>query len=351
MGQPDTLLAGWRQIRGSGMRGWQFVLGAGAADRGKEPFGGLVLADVGVGARVVSLSASSWIIVEAMDDEGALTGDECEGGQPVWGRLTESLVRGPDGEPRFGISTIEDIDQRKRAEAALRVSENRFRTMFERAPFVTLICASNGDLLHANQAYQQPRWSAPERVASLQRAAGRATGDGWTATLHRARLRRRGDGGAATALRPTADGRPTIGARPLAEAGLTEMRTLIFELRPESLEAEGLVVAPYPRPSATSRTCRSRSRRPSTVSRGKPCTTSSSMRAHNVELRLAHDAEQIVLRVADGGVGFDTGRSFPGHLGLRSMRERATRLSGKLFITSEPGQGACLSVAIPRPPN
>jgi len=29
----------------------------------------------------------------------------------------------------------------------------------------------------------------------------------------------------------------------LAEAGMTEMRSLIFELRPESLAAEGLVTA------------------------------------------------------------------------------------------------------------
>jgi hypothetical protein len=35
------------------------------------------------------------------------------------------------------------------------------------------------------------------------------------------------------------------------------------------------------------------------------------------------DARGIALEVSDDGAGFDPGEDFPGHLGLKSMRERA----------------------------
>ncbi len=47
-------------------------------------------------------------------------------GQEIWGRLTVSLVRGAEDEPRFTISMVEDITERKRAEEALRESEEQF---------------------------------------------------------------------------------------------------------------------------------------------------------------------------------------------------------------------------------
>jgi PAS domain S-box-containing protein len=40
-------------------------------------------------------------------------------GQPAWAYVTASLVRGEDDEPQFGIYMVEDITERKRAQAAL----------------------------------------------------------------------------------------------------------------------------------------------------------------------------------------------------------------------------------------
>jgi PAS domain S-box-containing protein len=42
-----------------------------------------------------------------------------EAGQPAWAFVTVSLVRGEGGEPEFGIYMVEDITERKRAQAAL----------------------------------------------------------------------------------------------------------------------------------------------------------------------------------------------------------------------------------------
>ena len=46
----------------------------------------------------------------------------------------------------------------------------------------------------------------------------------------------------------------------------------------------------------------------------------------------------MVLEVADDGVGFDPDDSFPGHLGLRSMLERAAEAGGSLEAVSARGQ-------------
>ncbi len=40
------------------------------------------------------------------------------------------------------------------------------------------------------------------------------------------------------------------------------------------------------------------------------------------------------LQVSDNGRGFDPGETYPGHLGLRSMRERAQRVGAALTIES-----------------
>jgi PAS domain S-box-containing protein len=46
-------------------------------------------------------------------------------GEPVWAWLTVSLLRDPDGRPRHFISVIQDIAERKRAEALLQRSRDR----------------------------------------------------------------------------------------------------------------------------------------------------------------------------------------------------------------------------------
>jgi len=54
---------------------------------------------------------------------------------------------------------------------------------------------------------------------------------------------------------------------------------------------------------------------------------------------------EVVLRIADAGVGFDTPRLRGGHgLGLASMRERARLVGAELRVTSSPGHGAAIEV-------
>jgi PAS domain S-box-containing protein len=148
----------------------------------------------------------------------------------------------------------------------------------------------------------------------------------------------------------------------LAEAGLAEMRALIFELRPESLEAEGLVAAiekqaaslharhriavnaslcdepsiPMPIKEAVYRI----------VQEGLHNVVKHA-RATTVDLRLECDDVAVRFDIGDNGVGFDPSGEYPGHLGLQSMRERAARFGGQVTIESAPRTGSRIFGYVP----
>ena len=148
----------------------------------------------------------------------------------------------------------------------------------------------------------------------------------------------------------------------LAEAGLAEMRALIFELRPESLESEGLVAALTKQVAVL----RARYKLAVEANLGEEPALSlerkhalyriaqeachnivKHARASAVALRLTEQENGILLEVRDNGRGFDPTSSFPGHLGLRSMQERIAKAGGTLAIESDPGQGTCIRVRVP----
>ncbi|HKF38300.1 MAG TPA: sensor histidine kinase, partial [Ktedonobacteraceae bacterium] len=148
----------------------------------------------------------------------------------------------------------------------------------------------------------------------------------------------------------------------LAEAALAEMRALIFELRPESLEREGLVAALAKQGAALQA-------RHNMIIQADLCeepalplkakqelyriaqealqNTVKHARASKVDLVLRQTANAVILQVCDDGVGFDPLGSFPGHLGLRSMQERVSNLGGRLQIKSAPGQGTQMFTQVP----
>ena len=139
------------------------------------------------------------------------------------------------------------------------------------------------------------------------------------------------------------------------------MHALIFELRPESLETEGLVAALAKQVEVL------RARYKLTVEADLVDEPDLSLekkealyriaqealhnivkhaRARNVFIRLVGQERGVILEVCDNGKGFDPSAPFPGHLGLRSMRERATKIGGTLTIKSAAGQGTCIHVQI-----
>lgn len=174
--------------------------------------------------------------------------------------------------------------------------------------------------------------------------------------------------GARTARRRLGDDGPPNVVEPLdyvlslAEAGLTEMRALIFELRPESIATEGLVAAIGRQVAATQARygitveadlCEE----PDVAIEAKEAVyriaqetlhnTVKHARATRVQVGLAYDGANLRLSIRDNGQGFDPTGEFPGHLGLRSMRERAQGVRGAFEIQSAPGEGTTVSLTIP----
>ena len=71
--------------------------------------------------------------------------------------------------------------------------------------------------------------------------------------------------------------------------------------------------------------------------------------ATDVKVTFSFRRDGLVIRVRDNGCGFDPAavEAGGGHLGLRSMRERAARLGGKIRIASEIGVGTLVVVRLP----
>jgi PAS domain S-box-containing protein len=147
-----------------------------------------------------------------------------------------------------------------------------------------------------------------------------------------------------------------------ARDGLIEMRALIAELRPETLEVEGLVSALTrhaaalqaryeigvemclcPEPQAPLRVKEAIYR----IVQEAMHNAARHAGSTSLAVSLDCDPQRVELWVKDDGVGFDTTADYPGHLGLSSMRERARSLGGVLEIDSQPGRGTWVRAVIP----
>lgn len=148
----------------------------------------------------------------------------------------------------------------------------------------------------------------------------------------------------------------------LTEAALVEMRAIIFELRPESLETNGLVAALSRQVAVLQARYKltveatladepdlSLERKHVLYRIAQEALHNIIKHAHasTVVLRLVRQEGEIVLEVRDNGRGFDPAGSFPGHLGLHSMQERATKMGATFTLESTPGQGTSLRVRVP----
>jgi signal transduction histidine kinase len=176
---------------------------------------------------------------------------------------------------------------------------------------------------------------------------------------------------AATAAGP--DPAPTVAAiheaRALVDSSLAELRTLIFELRPPALDADGLVGAlrkhaevlgrahglavtvtddwaadgPAPGPEVERQLLRVAEEALSNAVRHAGAS------AVTLSLGTGADAGDVVLTISDDGRGFDpAARSIAARkLGLTSMRERVEAIGGRLDITSAPGRGTTVRASVP----
>jgi len=148
----------------------------------------------------------------------------------------------------------------------------------------------------------------------------------------------------------------------LAEAGLEEMRALIFELRPESLKTEGLVAALRKHSSALHARYQIQIETSFCEEPDLPIETKQALyrvaqealtnavkhsQAQRLQIHLRMETHEVVLQVEDDGIGFNPQDSFPGHLGLKTMKERVEQIGGEFKIESAPGRGTRVRARLP----
>lgn len=151
----------------------------------------------------------------------------------------------------------------------------------------------------------------------------------------------------------------------LAREAHSQTRDLILQLRPTTLEQQGLgaALAEYVKAAAnrdafTVQTAIDTTIRLSTregealfrVAQEALHNIAKHARAANVTVELNREAGQIRLRVVDDGVGFDRRAGVsPTSVGLVGMRERIAVLGGQLRVRSAPGEGTEVAVTLPEP--
>ncbi|HKW73149.1 MAG TPA: histidine kinase [Candidatus Dormibacteraeota bacterium] len=149
-----------------------------------------------------------------------------------------------------------------------------------------------------------------------------------------------------------------------AEATNREMRALLLELRPASLEEKGLTAALEELASGYSARLgltvnvdlENVSMPPAIelamlrIAQEGLANASKHSRATMVSLTLRRLDDDIVLSVADDGLGFEPNRYGGSEgFGLKHMTERAAELGGRVSVSSEAGKGTIVSAEFPVP--
>ncbi len=152
--------------------------------------------------------------------------------------------------------------------------------------------------------------------------------------------------------------------RELQRDALAEMRSLIFELRPGSLEQDGLAHALRTHCAAVQGRVGlpidlriddlGDDRPPIALEEALYRIAQEGLHnvvkhaaARQVRVLVGRDADRLWMTLQDDGVGFDPNEVGPGHVGLVGMRQRAERAGGSLRVESAPGRGTSLELSLP----
>jgi signal transduction histidine kinase len=143
------------------------------------------------------------------------------------------------------------------------------------------------------------------------------------------------------------------------QQALREMRLLIYELRPQVLEEEGLVGALQSRLETVEKRAGIAAELHVTGNISLPPAVEAELyrlaqealnnalkhaAAKQISVRLSQEAAQFALEVCDDGGGFDPQAANGGGQGLTNLRERAALLGADLDIQSSLGAGTCVRV-------
>ena len=286
-------------------------------------------------------------------------------GEIFWGRVTYSLVRGPDQQPLYLIGLIEDINEQKIAAQKLAEQELQYRQILEqRVEERTRELSSTNLRLVQEIEYRHKAEealaskAAEEAIVAERTRLARDLHDAVTQTLFSASL-------IAEVLPEIWDmdsqeaRKSTEELRQLTRGALAEMRTLLLELRPAALtqakfpdllrqlseavigrarlpihlEVKGEYEMPPEVKVALYR-----------IAQESLNNVVKYARATQVEIKFRQECCNVHLDIQDNGIGFDQASIKPTSLGMRIMRERAEAIHAHFRVSSSPGQGTNISV-------
>ncbi|PYE55937.1 sensor histidine kinase [Deinococcus yavapaiensis] len=148
----------------------------------------------------------------------------------------------------------------------------------------------------------------------------------------------------------------------LADGAASEMKALLFALRPDALEEGGLT----PALARLAEALKARYKLDAVLEAPEEPQVSGDVKgalyriaqeaahnavkhakATNVRIRLDDDEGRLTLTIVDDGIGFDPSASRNGTLGLKSMKERAIAVGASFDVTSHLGAGTTVAVRLP----
>ncbi|NDV23420.1 GAF domain-containing sensor histidine kinase [Desulfovibrio sp. JC022] len=148
----------------------------------------------------------------------------------------------------------------------------------------------------------------------------------------------------------------------MAQQGMRDMRSLIFDLHPPELESEGLVGAIQARLNSVEiRSGLGADLFVEGDERRLPLRVEEELfriaiealnnstkhsKAESVTVKVDFAEGETIVQIIDDGQGFDLATLPTGGMGLRGIRERAERISADLDISSEPENGTVLTVKV-----
>jgi signal transduction histidine kinase len=148
----------------------------------------------------------------------------------------------------------------------------------------------------------------------------------------------------------------------LSNQVLKEMRLLLYELRPSTIDQDGFVGALHRRLDAVEGRAGIKTRLLVDEDFNLTGQTAEEIygitqealnnalkhsHASSVILHCSRQNDHIELEIKDDGYGFDISESKNGGMGLTNMKERAERIGASLNVISKPGNGTIVRISMP----